>query len=89
MLTTRIRPKMRVKPLATTKNSAASVIPFRVTTAKVRQSSLALTRSHTAMVAPIMARAMRRLLHPDRRGVPGVSAAADVAGAVCGDPLMP
>ena len=33
MLTTRIRPKIRVKPLATTKYRAARVIPFKVTTA--------------------------------------------------------
>src|SRR5215210_7467653 len=35
MLTTRMSPKISVKPLATTKNSAASVRPLRVTTAKV------------------------------------------------------
>jgi hypothetical protein len=33
MLTTRIRPKIRVKPLATTKNRAARVSPFNVTMA--------------------------------------------------------
>ena len=45
MLTTRIRPKISVKPLATTKKSAASVSPLSVTTANLRGSSAALTSS--------------------------------------------
>ena len=51
MLTTRIRPKISVKPLATTKNSAASVVPFSVTTANWRGSSIALTSSQTRTTA--------------------------------------
>ena len=46
MLTTRISPKISVKPLATTKKSAASVTPLSVTTANWRRSSAALTSSH-------------------------------------------
>ena len=79
MFTTRIRPKISVKPLATTKNSAASVIPFRVTTANCCQSSLPLTSSHIPTAAATRARATRRLLHPALRGAAGVSVAAAAA----------
>jgi hypothetical protein len=82
MLTTRMSPKISVKPLATTKNSAASVIPFRLTTANTRQSSFALTSSHTPTATPTRRSAMRRLLHLAPRGVSRVSVSAGVAGAV-------
>ena len=59
MLTTRIRPKISVKPLATTKNSAASVTPLSVTTANRRGSSTALTTSHTTTTARITVIAIR------------------------------
>ena len=67
MFTTRIRPKISVKPLATTKNSAASVIPLSVTTANWRESSLALTSSHTITAAAMIASAIRRAPHPEPR----------------------
>ena len=41
MLTTRIRPKMSEKPLATMNNSPAKVSPFNSVRVKLRQSSKA------------------------------------------------
>ena len=64
MLTTRIRPKIRVKPLATTKYSAASVVPLSVTTAKRRGSSIALTNSQTATSATSAVSTMRFAFQP-------------------------
>src|SRR4029077_11370966 len=52
MLTTRISPKIRVNPAATTKKRAASVIPLRVTTQKSRLSWLALLAIQATMARP-------------------------------------
>ena len=59
MLTTRIRPKISVKPLATTKNRAASVSPLSVTTANRRASWPAFTASQTSTAPAIAAPATR------------------------------
>src|ERR687898_1440419 len=103
MFTTRMSPKISVKPLATTKKSAASVRPFKVTTANWRRSSLALTISQTTTTAAAIATAMRRADHAPRRSAcgvsarpegwpsvpsaPGVSPAVGSSG-VCDEPLM-
>src|SRR5918994_4526226 len=46
MLITRISPKIRVRPLATTKNRAARVSPFRVTVRNWLKSPIAFDSSH-------------------------------------------
>jgi hypothetical protein len=53
MLTTRMSPKISVNPLATTKYSAASVSPLRVTVVNCRRSAAALnTRKIATTAAP-------------------------------------
>src|SRR5258706_1397360 len=52
MLTTRIKPKISVKPAATTKKRAASVIPFRVTTQNSLPSWLPLYAIHATTARP-------------------------------------
>ena len=51
MLTTRIRPKMSEKPLATMNNSPANVSPFNSVRVKLRQSSKARAEGRRAPVA--------------------------------------
>ena len=63
MLTTRISPKISVKPLATTKNSAASVSPLSVTTAKRRGSSAPLTTRKATTATAAATAAMRPTVH--------------------------
>ncbi len=78
MLTTRIRPKISVKPLATTKNSAASVSPLSVTTANLRGSSAPLTISQITTSAAIAARTTRCA---DQRAAPAGSSVSGIVPA--------
>ena len=88
MLTTRMSPKISVKPLATTKKSAASVIPLSVTTANWRESSLALTISQTITTAATTAIAIRRAfqLEPRSRVVVAAAEASVVDWSAAGAP---
>ena len=78
MLTTRIRPKISVKPLATTKKSAASVTPLSVTTRNCFGSSIILMKRKTATTIPIATSTMRLASHAERPGAGPVSASGMV-----------
>jgi hypothetical protein len=88
MLTTRMSPKIRVKPLATTKKSAASVTPFSVTTANCRRSSLAFATSQMATAAATTASTTRRPLPAALLQVCGCAGPAAAGSDPC-DPAEP
>ena len=82
MLTTRIRPKISVKPLATTKYRAASVTPLSVTTANLREILGGLDEQPRGTTAATRRpRARRPTLQA--RGIPRPGTTAAIAPAAC------
>ena len=80
MLTTRISPKISVKPLATTKYSAASVEAVERDHGELRGSSTALMNSQIDDDGRDETSAMRSRVHGRRRGSPQLRLGTVLAG---------